>query len=151
MSNPTQGHLRYWIPALVWAAVIFVFSTSSFAAIHTSRFFIPILKWLMPSASAVELSRVHDLIRKLSHFVEFFIFSMLLFRGFRGPGRGWRLSWAAWTVVLALCYAALDEVHQLFVPTRGASVRDVLLDGLGAITAQVLLWAFYRFRMGRQS
>lgn len=40
----------------------------------------------------------------------------------------------AWLIALALCllYAASDEFHQLFVPGRGAQVRDVLLDFCGA-------------------
>lgn len=30
-------------------------------------------------------------------------------------------------------YAATDEIHQMFIPGRGPSVGDVLLDGLGAL------------------
>jgi len=134
------------MPAIAWATLIFLFSTHTFSVTNTSRIIIPFLKWLMPMASAAELSRAHEVIRKLSHFAEFFVFSMLVFRGFRGPGRGWHWSWALWTVTLAVSYAALDEVHQLFVPSRGASMKDVMIDGLGAITAQVLLWAFHRVR-----
>ncbi len=146
MSKPNQNIWRYWIPAVTWAALIFIFSTNSFSTVHTSRIIIPILKWLMPGATALQLSHAHELVRKCSHFVEFFVFSMLVFRGFRGPGAGWQFSWAAWTMTFAVCYAALDEVHQLFVPTRGASVRDVLIDSVGALAAQFLLWSFYRLR-----
>jgi len=41
-------------------------------------------------------------------------------------------------------YAALDEAHQFFVPGRGGSPVDVLLDSAGAAMAQA--WACWRGR-----
>ena len=35
-------------------------------------------------------------------------------------------------VVLAVLYAMSDEIHQVFVPGRGAGARDVLIDAVGA-------------------
>lgn len=32
---------------------------------------------------------------------------------------------------IALCVAVLDEIHQIYIPNRDASVTDVLLDGVG--------------------
>jgi VanZ family protein len=34
--------------------------------------------------------------------------------------------------VFCVLYAVSDEVHQLFVPGRGAQVTDVLIDNAGA-------------------
>ena len=42
--------------------------------------------------------------------------------------------------LLTLAYAFLDEIHQLFVPTREGRIRDVFFDGLGAAVAGGLLW-----------
>lgn len=36
--------------------------------------------------------------------------------------------------------AALDEVHQLFVPGRGGMWQDVLLDGCGVLAGIVLAY-----------
>ena len=33
-----------------------------------------------------------------------------------------------------MIYAMLDEIHQAFVPGRGALITDVMLDTLGVIT-----------------
>ena len=33
--------------------------------------------------------------------------------------------------MLSLGYAASDEFHQLFVPGRGGSIRDVAIDAIG--------------------
>jgi len=40
--------------------------------------------------------------------------------------------------------ACLDEWHQAYIPTRGSSVHDVLLDSTAALAAQVILWAIWR-------
>ena len=46
------------------------------------------------------------------------------------------------TIVLLSCaaYAASDEFHQTFVPSRTASLRDVMIDVCGASLAVLLYW-----------
>lgn len=123
---------------MAWAAVIWVFSTQIFAAHTSSRFIFPLLHLLFPDAAEETLHFWHAVIRKTAHVLEYFIFSLLLLRGVRGDRAGWRPSWGATAVALATGYAALDEMHQAFVPARGASVYDVLLDSAGAAAAQLL-------------
>ncbi len=132
--------MRQWVPAIVWAGAIWFFSTSNFSSAATSRFFIPILHWLFPQASRETLEFLHFLVRKAAHFVEFFIFSVLVLRGIRGERGGWKITWALAAVAIAACYAALDEVHQAFVPGRTASPVDSLIDTSGAVMAQLLGW-----------
>lgn len=132
--------LRHWWPATVWAAAIFLFSTGYFGGENTSRFIIPFLRWLLPDASLEMLHRLHYLIRKSAHFVEYFLLSLLVLRGVRGGATGWRWSWAVGALLIAAGYAALDEFHQSFVPGRGAAARDMLLDSAGAIVAQACAW-----------
>ena len=85
-------------------------------------------------------------IRKLAHVTEFGVFSVTVFRGIRRGRPGWRLDWALGTLFIALAFAALDEWHQSFVPVRQASARDVAIDALGAVLAQVLVWAYANWR-----
>ncbi len=89
---------------------------------------IPVLHWLLPHAPLRELLRIHAFIRKCGHVVEFFIFSVLVMRGFRGGRQEWRWSWALWTLLISACVASLDEFHQAFVPGRTATAWDSLLD-----------------------
>lgn len=44
-------------------------------------------------------------------------------------------------VIICISYAAVDEIHQLFVPGRTAKVTDVLIDGAGSIIGMLLLRA----------
>lgn len=133
--------LRRWGPVLAWAAFIWLLSTDHFSSASTGRFIAPILTWLFPSASEETLKLLHGLIRKAAHFVEYFVFSLLVFRGIRGDRRRWRLSWSLETVFLAAIYAALDEIHQAYESDRTSSMYDSLLDTVGAAAAQLLFAA----------
>jgi len=130
--------LRNWWPVLVWAALIFNFSTSAFASENTSRIIVPVLHWLFPHWSPETLAAAHHLIRKCGHFIEYFIFSLLVLRAFRAGHKGTRLGWALGAIGVAAAYAGLDEFHQSFVPGRTAAFTDVLLDTAGSIAAQVV-------------
>ena len=132
--------LREWIPVIVWAAVIFWFSTDAFSWDHTRPVIVGMLHTLMPSAREETVLRLHALIRKCAHLGEYFIFGLLLFRAIRAPQTGWQFRWACIAILAAALYASSDEFHQSFVPSRGPAVGDVLLDTEGATAAQLAAW-----------
>jgi VanZ family protein len=133
--------LRYWLPVLFWAAVISGASTARFSSENTSRYIVPFLHWLFPSLGSPELLEIHHLIRKGGHVFEYAVFSLILFYAIRAGRAGWRWSWAAITIFVVACYAALDEIHQIFVPGRGASAKDSLLDTVAGAGALLIAWA----------
>ena len=135
-----HSHLTYWFPAILAATLISLFSTHYFAAEHTSRIIIPALHWFFPWAANQWLNVIHVGIRKMAHLGEFGLFSVLVFRGVRAGQTGWRLSWALATLGIAAAYAGLDEWHQSFVRLRQSSPRDAVIDILGAILAQSIVW-----------
>ena len=122
------------------ATIIFTFSTDAFSSEHTQGVIIGILQMLLPHARSQTLSTLHGLIRKCAHLGEYFIFGLLLFRALRAPNEGWQLRWACLAILIAALYASSDEIHQIFVPSRGASVWDALLDTAGASVAQFAAW-----------
>jgi VanZ family protein len=129
---------RHWWPALLWAAVIFTFSTHLFTSENTGRILIPILRWLLPHAAMATLVELHHLIRKSAHFVEYFILSLLILRGIRAGREEIDGRWALGAIVIVAAYASLDEFHQVFVPGRTPAVADVLLDTIGGTVAQIV-------------
>ena len=131
---------NYWIPAILVAAMAWIFSTASFGETRTGTYLLPILHWLFPTASPYLLHRLHIAIRKMAHILEFGIFSILIFRAWRSGRLGWCLGWAIATLLIAAAFAVLDEIHQAFVPGRGPSVRDVAIDTAGALLAQAAVW-----------
>jgi VanZ family protein len=146
---PERRRFFYWIPAILLAVVISLFSTHYFSGEQTARVIIPVLHWLLPSASPRMLRLMHFGIRKIAHTTEFALFSIAIFRGIRGGRSDWRFSWALATLAIAVAYAGLDEWHQSFVPLREARLRDVAIDAFGAVLAQVLVWFYAKFRTNR--
>jgi VanZ family protein len=145
--------LRAWWPALLWGAIISFLSTDSFSSAHTSRIFEPLLRWLLPSLSIDDFELLHHIIRKCAHFAEYFIFGLLLYHGFRAShrdSRPWHWSWAVIAWLIAACYSALDEIHQIFVPSRGPSAWDALLDSTAALCALAVLFFLYRRFLGNR-
>jgi VanZ family protein len=128
----------------VWAAVIFTFSTDTFSSEHTQSLVIGILHTLLPHSPENTLVTLHDFIRKCAHVCEYFVFGLLLFRAIKIPKRGWQLRWAFLAILIAALYASSDEIHQIFVPSRGASFWDALLDTSGASVAQLAVWILNR-------
>ena len=124
-----------WLPPLVWMAVIFGLSSSLGSSEETSRFVVPLLRWLFRRAAPGDIAVLHGLVRKGGHLTEYAVLGALWFRAFR---RGERLApgAAAWSALtLSVAWAGLDEWHQSFVPARTASAGDVALDGASAALA----------------
>jgi VanZ family protein len=122
---------KQWLPALLWVGVLFLLSTESFSAANTSRIIVPILRFFLPDASAATISMLHGLVRKTAHFTNYCILFWLLIRGPLG-GRPYS------ALALCICYAFLDEGHQIFVPGRTPSLYDVALDSSGALFSRFL-------------
>ena len=60
------------------------------------------------------------------------------------PAPGYRLWWVLAAAVFATLYGVSDEYHQSLVPDRSASIVDVLVNGVGAVTAAGGLWLLAR-------
>ena len=123
-------------------AIIFAGSTDLMSAEHTSRIIVPLLHWLFPTISDLTLVRVEFLIRKLAHVSEYAVLAVLLYRAFVHTVFQSRRALSAGIVLLSCAaYAASDEFHQSFVPSRTASLRDVMIDLCGATLAVLLYWS----------
>ena len=99
-----------WLPVLVWAGVIFAFSS-------------------IPSLNS-GLGTWDFVLRKGAHMTEYAILAVLLVRA-TGSYR--------WAFVLAVAYAGSDEFHQTFVRGRHGSPVDVGIDAVGALIGLTLL------------
>jgi VanZ family protein len=149
----TRLFLKYWLPTLVWMAVIFSASGDRMSFQHSSRIIGPLLHWLFPHMSDAALHTFVMCARKCAHLAEYAVLALLLWRALRqaaeqGPAP-WRWSDAGLALALVALYAASDEIHQNFVPSRQGCVQDVLLDTTGAALALLCLWGFGRLRQRR--
>src|SRR5882724_6266150 len=114
--------------------MVLIFSASSdrLSFQHSSRLMGPLIRWLFPSLQEPTVAQIMFVIRKCAHFTEYGILALLFWWALRAPAdrdvsrvRGSE----AWLALgLVALYAATDEWHQSFVPSRQGSVWDVLLD-----------------------
>jgi len=119
--------------------LIFAGSSDALSAEHTSRYLVPFLRWLDPSMSFETIATIHFTLRKLGHFTEYFILAALLWRALRGTFNELpRKLISAVTFLIAAAFAASDEFHQSFVPSRTSTVYDVMIDCTGALCAIVV-------------
>jgi VanZ family protein len=132
--------LKNWLPVIVWVGVIFLGSTDLMSADHTSRFIVPFLRWLKPDISAETLASIHFIVRKCTHVGEYAILALLLLRAATLMTNSKRSIPILYLSVLSVCLivAATDEFDQTFVASRGASVRDIMIDSSGAVLGLVI-------------
>lgn len=120
-----------WIPALLWALLIFYQSNQ-------------------PSPAGADIAPDY-----LLHFGAYGILALLLANAMAGgPGFVWRGRPGEWglflTFVLTVIYGLSDEWHQSFIPGRDPSWADVAADFLGALVAVLILAAWRRTKVFRQ-
>lgn len=141
--------LSYWLPPLVWMAVIMAFSSATFSAEATGGILDPLLRWLAPWLSAAQVDAIHVLGRKGAHAAEYAILAALWFRAV-AKGRGLLPRPSAWIALgISLAWAFLDEAHQATLPERTASAADVVIDGAGAVLALVAARVGWRLAADR--
>lgn len=140
-APPRPSILRYWpvILVLLWMAVIFAASTSLGRPENSEKIINPVLVWL----GVTNVDQVHIIVRKMGHVAEYSIFALLLAIFFlKSRSRFLNQRWFLLALLCAFVYACIDEFHQLFVPERNGSIRDVMIDTASAAFALSLVAAF---------
>ncbi len=82
----------------------------------------------------------HGLLRKLAHFTEFACLGAFLTRFLFLVGKPKLLALA-----VAFLVACCDETIQRFVPDRGPSFKDVMIDTSGALVGMIFLLVGYAY------
>ncbi len=82
---------------------------------------------------------------KIVHFIEYFIWALLLILMLKQEDRIKKIWGALFAVfIIGLVLGIADEFHQMFVAGRDADVRDLAADVGGIILALIIFRIFYR-------
>ncbi|MGA1844072.1 MAG: VanZ family protein [bacterium] len=106
--------IKYWLPPILYAFIIFYLS----------------------SQSSISVGPDIPHIDKLYHAGIYFVFALLLWRAFHyysPPFLQKRAIWCA--LICTIIFGMSDEWHQLFVSFRHADIFDLLFDSVGASLA----------------
>jgi VanZ family protein len=112
---------KYWLLVCIYAAFIFILSSMS----HPPS---------PPGTSNIPSFEI------IEHLFLYFGFGLVLYLAMNHSNnhffRKYRIQM---TVLIGTLYGITDEIHQLFVPFREASVLDVVVDGCGVVLALSLI------------
>ncbi|MDQ5951222.1 MAG: hypothetical protein QG639_499 [Patescibacteria group bacterium] len=117
MTTTSNSTLRTYglayIPVIIWAAVIFIFSSQQ----------------TLPS---LETSVFDFVFKKGAHMFVYAVLYLLLVRAVKKTVSHDSATYFWLPIVLVVAYAITDETHQQFVPGRYGTIRDIGFDVLGA-------------------
>ena len=125
--------LTVWGPVVVLMLLIFVFSAQPKTAPPAHRDGV-YFSGVMPIFTGNTLD---TLLKKTAHMIGYGLLGVLTMRGFMALGVSARQA-AYFAILLAVCYALTDELHQAYVPGRHSTVLDVGFDYVGAASACLL-------------
>ena len=112
--------VRFYLPALLWMAAIFVFSTRQRVQVS-------------------EVFAVQFLFFKSLHILEYGMLFLLWFRALYNTLKP-SAPIVVYAALISYIYAVSDEVHQSFVLTREPAVRDIAIDICGITIAAYFVW-----------
>ena len=125
-----------WLAVILWLVLIFILSAqpvlkSNGLSKSIAEKVIKIIKKISPDKN-ISLGRFNHYLRKTAHFFFYMILGILMMNVLKMMKVKGVKRIALALLICVLC-AMLDEFHQLFVPGRGAQVKDVIIDSIGAI------------------
>ena len=111
--------LWYWLPVVLYAGMIALFSSMSTPQSHFPDWF----------------SGIND---KIVHALEYAVLAILCYRAFL-YGAGPQLAKFAGILGIAgaICFGVTDEIHQYFVPLREADPWDLLANAIGSVVGVI--------------
>lgn len=137
-----------WVAVALCVAAILGLGSAEFGAAQTSRYLLPMLRWLFPDLSLRTYLTLIVWIRKTAHVTEYALLGVLAFRAVwlsltrqGAPARA-----ALLALALAAGVATTDETRQAFLASRTGSPWDVALDVSGALAAIAFSIAWWRRR-----
>ncbi len=145
--------LSLWAAVILWLALIF--SLSAQPAVQSKGLSEKVIETIITAVAwtvhadmdAKTMSglvkQFHHVVRKLAHGWIYFVLGILVITTLIKTGiRGFKAY--ALATLFCISYAAIDEMHQTFVPGRGGQLADILIDAVGAVLGIGVYWVHSR-------
>lgn len=112
--------LKYWLPVVIWAFIIFIFSSR-------------------PTGTASQIVWTDFFIKKTAHVLIYGGLSTWIYRACINSDIAKKQS-ALIAIFFSFLYGLSDEFHQSFTPGRTPRLYDVGFDTIGASLAIYTIW-----------
>ena len=119
--------IKSWLPVLLWAAIIFLFSSNP----DPYRYLPESWRNLVPIRQVSD-SSLAEWIGQLMHFFEYAVLSFQVIRAVCQTKPNYPKT-TLLVLILVMLFALSDEIHQIFVPGRTFQLLDLIIDFLGII------------------
>jgi Predicted integral membrane protein len=123
-----------WIAVILWMVLIFKLSSQTVVQSgklsgEVANINIKAIEKVKPNTK-FNIVEFNHIVRKNAHFFVYLFLAVLTINALRTGGvRGYKC--IIFALLICILYAISDEVHQIFVPGRGAQVKDVIIDSAG--------------------
>ena len=122
-----------WSLLIIWITFIYFMSNQpATVSDNQSESVIILLTKIGIDMNGIFGQLANFIVRKSAHFIEYMILALLVFNTliiYFDIKKVIPLS-----ILFVFIYACSDEIHQLFVPGREGTIRDVIIDTCGGIT-----------------
>ncbi|MGI6105835.1 MAG: VanZ family protein [Raoultibacter sp.] len=135
-KNLTATTVILWVLVVLWAGFIFLMSSTTGNQISTGEGFFAQIYHNLKMLQAEIFGPQFDALSPFLHFMEYFIFGLLLSFALKQHVSIKRAFMVA--IIVASAYGITDEIHQLFVPGRDCTPLDWFVDMLGASFAALI-------------
>ena len=129
-----------WAPVFAWMVLMSYLSTDPFSGTWSEGLLGFWVTFLHLPGGAHDVQLANMVLRKSAHCFEFFVLGILLYRALsteRQAGEPVDRRVLVRVLLLGFSFAVLDELHQAFTSTRGASLIDVGWDFAGVLGSQL--------------
>jgi VanZ family protein len=134
-ETSTRTIVLSWLAVVIMAGVIFWMSANTGTSINQGLGIISTLKAFLSSVAFSLVGHEVD-VSPIGHFVEYFIFGILLLNALRFH---MPLSRAVlFAIIIGSAYGVTDEIHQYFVPERSCDPMDWLVDSIAVALGALL-------------
>ena len=120
VQNLKTNYLKLWLPPIIWAVVIFSFS--SYQTVQASQ-----IMWQ------------DFIVKKSFHIIEYAILTTFVYRAMKGSGLD-RKKAGIYSILFTILYGITDEFHQSFTQGRESKARDVVFDTIGGLLSIYIIW-----------
>lgn len=127
---------------LAWMGLMFYFSTKGWGGQETQSGLEKILSlvpFIREQFSHADLVQLNVVVRKLAHFTEYAILTLLGYFAWSVSLGQASLQAVRYALLCSIVFAISDEFHQLFEAGRTSLLTDVLIDCSGAALVALVL------------